>query len=175
MPASTSFSWQNGNTSFLTWDNGYPSGGNYWSDYRTRYPNVTEIDDSGIGDTEYVVGIAFAINSTHADTYVIQAVDRYPLIEPISTEEVIIETPFPDTSTSQSPESTIAPTPSQVFSSAPVSESPPTSLPSMSLQPARSLEPETEFPPEYIFALVAVILIITAVAAVSLALRRRVN
>jgi len=37
------------------WDNGYPSGGNYWSDYEERYPNATEIDNSGIWDTPYVI------------------------------------------------------------------------------------------------------------------------
>jgi multiple sugar transport system substrate-binding protein len=38
-----------------TWDDGYPSGGNYWSDYGERYPNATEIDDSGIWDTPYLI------------------------------------------------------------------------------------------------------------------------
>jgi hypothetical protein len=51
-----------------TWDNGYPSGGNYWSDYLTRYPNVTEVDNSGTGSTPYVIDA----NNT----------DRYPLMEP---------------------------------------------------------------------------------------------
>ena len=35
------------------WDDGYPSGGNYWSDYLTRYPSAQELDDSGIWDTPY--------------------------------------------------------------------------------------------------------------------------
>ena len=35
------------------WDDGYPSGGNYWDDYLTRYPDAKEIDGSGIGDTPY--------------------------------------------------------------------------------------------------------------------------
>ena len=39
-----------------TWDDGYPSGGNYWSDYEERYPNATELDGSGIWDTPYIVG-----------------------------------------------------------------------------------------------------------------------
>ena len=39
------------------WDNGYPSGGNYWSDYRERYPNATEIDASGIWNTPYQIDV----------------------------------------------------------------------------------------------------------------------
>lgn len=28
---------------------------NYWSDYQTRYPNASEIGDTGVGDTPYVI------------------------------------------------------------------------------------------------------------------------
>jgi len=38
-----------------TWDDGYPSGGNYWSDYTLRYPDAQELDASGIWDTSYVI------------------------------------------------------------------------------------------------------------------------
>jgi len=38
-----------------SWDNGYPSGGNYWSDYETRYPDASEIDGSGIWNIPYVI------------------------------------------------------------------------------------------------------------------------
>jgi parallel beta-helix repeat protein len=38
-----------------SWDDGYPSGGNYWSDYEERYPDAEEIDESGIWDTPYVI------------------------------------------------------------------------------------------------------------------------
>jgi parallel beta-helix repeat protein len=31
------------------WNDDYPSGGNYWSDYEERYPNATELDGSGYG------------------------------------------------------------------------------------------------------------------------------
>ncbi len=37
------------------WDNGAQSGGNYWSDYHTKYPNASEIGESGIGNTPYPV------------------------------------------------------------------------------------------------------------------------
>ena len=35
------------------WDDGVE--GNYWSNYEQRYPNATELDDSGIWDTPYVI------------------------------------------------------------------------------------------------------------------------
>ena len=38
-----------------TWDDEYPSGGNYWSDYEERYPNAQEIDGSDVWDTPYVI------------------------------------------------------------------------------------------------------------------------
>ena len=37
------------------WDNGYPSGGNYWSDYKERYPDAEELKGSGIWNTPYVI------------------------------------------------------------------------------------------------------------------------
>jgi parallel beta-helix repeat protein len=65
----------NGNTqqvvsysSTNVWDDGYPSGGNFWSDYLTKYPNATEIDHTGIGNTTYVIDA----NNT----------DHYPLMNP---------------------------------------------------------------------------------------------
>jgi len=51
-----------------TWDSGYPSGGNYWSDYQTRYPTAAEIDSSGIWNEGYV------IDSNN--------IDHYPLVGP---------------------------------------------------------------------------------------------
>jgi len=67
------------------WNNGYPSGGNYWSDYNGTdmsggpYQNVTGSD--GIGDTPYLI----AIND----------IDQYPLMYPYSTSSlsVIISPP----------------------------------------------------------------------------------
>jgi parallel beta-helix repeat protein len=54
------------------WDDGYPSGGNYWSDYTgvdvKRGPSQDQSGSDGIGDTPYVID---------ADD-----VDRYPLMNP---------------------------------------------------------------------------------------------
>jgi len=48
-----------------SWDDGYPSGGNYWEDY-----NGEDVDNDGIGDTPY------NISGTAG------AQDQYPLMEP---------------------------------------------------------------------------------------------
>jgi parallel beta-helix repeat protein len=79
------------------WDDGHGFG-NYWSDYLTRYPNATEIDNSGIGDIPYFVrpidyldtsstpmsieGREFwtKLNAAYAAN-----IDRYPLMEPFTT------------------------------------------------------------------------------------------
>ncbi len=60
-----------------TWDNGYPSGGNYWSDYNGTdsfsgpYQNVAGSD--GIGDTPY------EINENNTDRYpLVTFLDSYP-------------------------------------------------------------------------------------------------
>jgi nitrous oxidase accessory protein NosD len=50
-----------------TFDSGYPSGGNYWSDY-----SGTDADGDGIGDTPYIV------YENHTD--------RYPLMKPVVLE-----------------------------------------------------------------------------------------
>jgi parallel beta-helix repeat protein len=52
----------------IIWDDGYPSGGNYWSDYFAKYPNATEIDRTGIGNTPYVMDG--------------NNIDHYPLMKP---------------------------------------------------------------------------------------------
>jgi hypothetical protein len=57
------------------WDDGYPSGGNYWSDYQTTYPNASEIDSSGIWNTPYVIDA----NNT----------DHYPLMGAFSDFSVV--------------------------------------------------------------------------------------
>jgi len=57
------------------WDDGYPSGGNYWSDYTgadlCNGPYQNETGSDGIGDTPYVID---------ADNQ-----DRYPLMHPWSS------------------------------------------------------------------------------------------
>ncbi len=67
-----SFSWNSQNF----WDNG--TKGNYWSDYRNKYPKATEIDGTGIRGTSYDVD---KINQ-----------DNYPMVPEFS--QVLILTLF---------------------------------------------------------------------------------
>jgi len=62
------------------WDNGYPSGGNYWSDYTgadlKSGPNQDQPGSDGVGDTPYTIDA----NNT----------DRYPLMNAIAVHDVAI-------------------------------------------------------------------------------------
>lgn len=68
------------------WDNGYPLGGNYWSNYTGidvfcgPYQNITGSD--GIGDTPYTL-IGFPSNG-------LNVTDRYPLMKPYSKDSPMI-------------------------------------------------------------------------------------
>jgi hypothetical protein len=61
------------------WDDSYPSGGNYWSDYSStdlyQGPYQNETGSDGIGDTPYVIGVG--------------AMDRYPLMNPYDAQHDI--------------------------------------------------------------------------------------
>ena len=71
-----------------TWDNG--TYGNYWSNYKSAYPDATEVDDTGTGN------LAYALFSNNTD--------RHPLLNPISAEQALAitllskpESPHPTT------------------------------------------------------------------------------
>jgi parallel beta-helix repeat protein len=69
------------------WDNGYPSGGNYWSDYTDvdlkSGPNQNQPGSDGIGDTPYIIGA----NNT----------DRYPVINYVAVHDVAVNLTTPRT------------------------------------------------------------------------------
>lgn len=86
-----------GNDETWLWDSG--SSGNYWSDYLTKYPNATQLDHTGVGDTPYMID---AFN-----------VDNYPLMKEVSIKPpyTILAFPSPTPSTNPTPSPTITPTP----------------------------------------------------------------
>jgi hypothetical protein len=57
---------------------------NYWSDYLTRYPNATEIGNTGIGNTPYV----FSTAQNGSQTIYYQ--DNHPLMQPVKTSQATI-------------------------------------------------------------------------------------
>ena len=67
-------------SSMNAWDNGYPSGGNYWSDYvgvdLCSGPQQNEPGSDGIGDAPYVIDA----NNT----------DNYPLMNPYSSNSLCV-------------------------------------------------------------------------------------
>ncbi len=63
-----------------SWDNG--SLGNYWSDYLTKYPNASEVGNTGIGNTPYVIDE--------------NNIDNYPLMYPYDIENDTIAFPKPE-------------------------------------------------------------------------------
>ena len=67
-----------GDSTSNAWDNNYPSGGNYWSDYVDKYPDALEIDDSGLWDTPYV------INSENQDNYPLM--NQWGLVHNLDTD-----------------------------------------------------------------------------------------
>lgn len=81
------------------WDNG--SLGNFWSDYLTKYPNASDLDSSGVGDSDS----PYVINA--------QNVDYYPLLRS-SNSSSILPTPSPTLSPMSSPtqQPTLKPSPS---------------------------------------------------------------
>jgi len=62
------------------WDDGYPSGGNFWNDYvgidQYSGPNQNEPDYDGIGDTSHPI--------PELTNGILSSVDRYPLMAPYS-------------------------------------------------------------------------------------------
>ncbi len=100
-----------------SFDNGKE--GNYWDDYSTKYPNATEVENSGIGDTSYLV------YSNVTDNYpllkepnVSDAVSALPSPwSSLLSSVIVLTATSPTVSTSQSPTPTVPEFPSLAVAS----------------------------------------------------------
>jgi parallel beta-helix repeat protein len=148
------YAWRSSND----WDNG--SIGNYWSDYKTRYPNATEIDVSGIGNTPYKI-------NTLPDDYV--NADKYPILKENIMPEDSSPTPNPTTSptspsASGTPNPTLSPTASVTPSNSQTQQ--PTLEPAQSAQPTIVPIADGVGPLSYVIGIVAVVIVAVAVSFV---------
>jgi hypothetical protein len=80
------------------WDNG--SVGNYWSNYTMKYPNASEIGNTGIGDTPYVIQRGVFTTRDYPD---VKNVDYYPLMCPYDIENDAIVFPTPEPTSTPEP------------------------------------------------------------------------
>jgi parallel beta-helix repeat protein len=91
--------------------------GNFWSDYQDKYPNATEIDQSGIGDTWYIASnnytIRRGINDSQIETVTLMVVDHYPFINPVIANSLALNL------TLSSPTTSPLPSPSPTLSASP--------------------------------------------------------
>ncbi|MBN1357775.1 hypothetical protein JW988_03305 [Candidatus Bathyarchaeota archaeon] len=82
------------------WDNG--SVGNYWSNYTIKYPNASEVGNTGIGDTSYVIQREWSTTKEYPN---VKNVDNYPLMYPYDIENDAIAFPTPEPTPTPEPES----------------------------------------------------------------------
>jgi nitrous oxidase accessory protein NosD len=100
--------------SFNIWDDDHQFG-NYWSDYLVRYPNATEIDTSGVGDTPYFVKPNNYVDPatlsrqeakdhwTRMNAQYANNTDHYPLMQPFMAAPSPTPVPSPTQTTEPFP------------------------------------------------------------------------
>jgi hypothetical protein len=89
--------------SVAPWDDGFPSGGNFWLDYGSKYQNASIIDDSGIW------------NQTYQISGTAKAIDRYPLCNAYDITISHLPTPPPTETTTATPAPTMPEFPIEIF------------------------------------------------------------
>jgi parallel beta-helix repeat protein len=128
-----------------SWDNGYPSGGNYWSDY-----NGKDANGDGIGDTPYIIKEGVS--------------DRYPLMKTRGTSVDSVN----ETSTEQEKQTTASITTAQENAQQPPESVTPTQEPvKHDDDPATAVQDPQE--PFSLAVIVIAVLFITIVDALALA------
>jgi hypothetical protein len=135
------------------WNNG--SVGNFWFDYATKYPNATEIGNTGIGNTPYVIDE----NNT----------DYFPLIFPTeisTTNSTPSPTPTPTPTATPAPTASPKATPSQTPTPTPTATPTATATPKTSPQATATPTATNGFPMEYVYIIIAVV-VIAIVAAIA--------
>jgi parallel beta-helix repeat protein len=75
----------NSANSVNNWDDGYPSGGNYWSDYSTRYPSVL---DEYNGENQDILGSDGIWDSPYGID--VENQDNYPLVNPLTPTPTVV-------------------------------------------------------------------------------------
>jgi len=127
------------------WDDG--NEGNYWSDYQTRYTNASDIDNSGIGNTPFV------INENN--------IDYHPLMKPVVNSNIPASA-IPTAMPTSSPQTT----PTQEPSLMPNLTSPPSTEPAIPPTPFGEHNASNPNFPSYETALVTTTVISGLVAFV---------
>ncbi|MCW4002747.1 MAG: hypothetical protein NWE95_02405 [Candidatus Bathyarchaeota archaeon] len=67
------------------WDNGHV--GNYWSNYTIKYPNASEVGNTGIGNTPYYIERGLYTSKNYPNQ---KNIDHYPLMHPWGAPAVSI-------------------------------------------------------------------------------------
>lgn len=119
------------NNSANRWDNGFASGGNYWNDYQSKYPNASEIDTSSEWNTPYLIDVNNKDNYPLINQIEINAPPSIPT--PSKTPTQLLQ-PTP----SKNPSPTLSPIPSVTASTVITPSESPTQTPTIELPQSAS-------------------------------------
>ena len=135
------------------WDNGYPSGGNYWSSYYTGQdnfngPSQNIAGSDGIGNTAHYSGL-MGFDPDYVDYYPLMVPTVNTTIPPVPYQTPApLPTPTPQPTPSVSPSA--APTPQPTSSQIPITTTSPqpTQTPAATSTPPTTTQTQTQSPTE---------------------------